>query len=278
MTGKKKELSIAIGVLVVAIVIYIWYGFWEQDTSGYCNAIVEYEENIEDIEDIEDEKEKEQADIIECQPPDVTNEEIESVDIPIDFASLQEINQDIYAWIIISGTLVDYPILQSDGEDQEFYLHHTFERLPSIEGSVFTQNYNRKNFMDRNTVIYGHDMLDGSIFGSLRNYKDEDFRRENDTIIIYTPYNILEYRIFSIVVFDNRHLMYAFCFDNEDKFYEFLDEVQDAREVIYWSEDIEVTIRDRIITLSTCTIDVDERLLIMAVLVGYQGKFSLGLH
>lgn len=258
---------------MVVIVAFAW--IWisnQEEVPAYNGAIAE---EIDEIDQVD-----EPASLVIGHPPEEMEdeEEIEPVDIPIDFAHYQGINEDIYAWIIIPGTLVDYPILQSDGDDQEFYLHHTFERLPSIEGSVFTQNYNGKDFTDINTVIYGHDMLDGSIFGSLRNYRDENYRREHDTIIIYTPHSILEYRIFSIVIFDNRHLMYAFCFDSEDGFYDFIGELQNAREIIYWSEDIGATFRDRIITLSTCTVAVHERLLVVAVLVDYQGEFSLGLH
>jgi len=118
-------------------------------------------------------------------------------------------------------------------------------------------------------------MLDGSIFGSLRNFRNEDHRREHDTIIIYTPYNILEYRIFSIVIFDDRHLMYAFDFEDEEGFDEFLEELLSSREVIYWSDYFDVTFDDRLITLATCTVAVDERLLIVAVLVDYEGELFL---
>lgn len=81
-------------------------------------------------------------------------------EIPIDFSALQEKNPDIYAWIKIDGTTVDYPICQNF-EDDNYYLTHTWERAEAADGAIFTQACNSKNFTDFNTVVYGHQMGEG---------------------------------------------------------------------------------------------------------------------
>ena len=78
------------------------------------------------------------------------------VDIPIDFAALKEKNPDVYAWINIPGTAIDYPILQREN-DNTYYLDHTIDHEEKTEGAIFTENYNNTDFEDPNTVIYGHD-------------------------------------------------------------------------------------------------------------------------
>ena len=79
------------------------------------------------------------------------------VDIPIDFAALKEKNPDVYAWISIPGTAIDYPVLQREN-DNTYYLDHTIDHEEKTEGAIFTENYNNTDFEDPNTVIYGHDM------------------------------------------------------------------------------------------------------------------------
>jgi len=194
--------------------------------------------------------------------------EPEPPEIPIDFEALWEINPDVHGWITIPGTPVDYPILQSPpDEDQEFYLNHTLERIPLLIGSIFTQDFNSTDFTDRNTIIYGHDMRDESKFGSLRNYFNEEFRQEHELIIIYTPDEILTYQIFGLVVYRDYHLMRRYEFDTDEGLLYFLEAMANSPRVIYWSEELEVTGEDTIITLSTCTTYWRDRFLVLAVLV-----------
>ena len=70
----------------------------------------------------------------------------QAVDIPIDFAALQQENPDIYAWIRIPGTSVDYPILQSDGADQSYYLNHTVDHEEGFPGSIYTEMVTQRTF------------------------------------------------------------------------------------------------------------------------------------
>ena len=96
----------------------------------------------------------------EVQEPEVTLEE-EKAELPIDFEGLKEENPEIYAWIRVPDTKIDYPILQHEGEDQSYYLTRDIHGKSTQAGSIYTEYYNNKHFQDPNTIIYGHNMKNG---------------------------------------------------------------------------------------------------------------------
>ena len=209
----------------------------------------------------EDNKVSEEADIEE----EDTEEEI--VEIPIDFAGLQQKNKDIYAWIRIPGAKVDYPIVQHE-EDDAYYLNHTVEGRKGLPGSIYTETLNRKNFSDRNTVIYGHNMKNGTMFGSLKKFRDASFFEKNRHIIIYMENRILKYEIFAACTWDNKHILASRNFDtpqNRTTYIEQIFAVRDMNSQI--KKDIEVTADDRIITLSTCMNNKAKRFIVSGVLI-----------
>lgn len=195
----------------------------------------------------------------------------EPVVIPIDFAALQERNPEVYAWITIPGTAIDYPILQS-GTDNTYYLTHTIDGTQSPEGSIFTENYNSTDFEDPNTVIYGHDMRNGSMFQNLLNYQDRSFFDANREVIIYTPDAIRHYRIFAAYLYDDRHLMQSFDFDDPTVFEQYVNMIFSIRDMNSCIDtETEVGADDKIITLSTCYgLQDDVRYLVQAVLVSIE--------
>ncbi len=194
-----------------------------------------------------------------------------SVEIPIDFSVLQERNPEVYAWITIPGTEVDYPILQSE-TDNSYYLSHTIDRQESAEGAIYTENYNSRDFEDPNTLIYGHDMQNRTMFGSLLDYQDRSFFEENNEILIYTPDAVRTYRIFASYVYDNRHIMQSFDFSDQTIFQKYIDAVMSIRDMgACIDTTAEVGADDKIITLSTCYGSQDDRrFLVQAVLVSIE--------
>lgn len=185
--------------------------------------------------------------------------------IPIDFESLCEVNSDIYAWISIPEIGVDYPILRSAQED--FYLTHDFEKKTSAYGALYTQSYNADTFGDFNTVIYGHNMINGSMFGSLKKYRNKEFFDQNEHIFIYTPNRILKYRIFAAYTFDDRHLLLSYDFANTEQRKEYINSIMQGEFGGNIRNEAELTENSQIITLSTCAAKDDERFLVQAVLV-----------
>lgn len=198
------------------------------------------------------------------------SEQTAGPEIPIDFEALKAENSDIYAWIKIDGTTVDYPICQNN-EDDEYYLTHTWEGKEAPEGAIFTQACNSVNFTDFNTVVYGHQMGEGvdTMFHTLDRYLDEGYIEKYPNVVVYTPEHILTYRIFAAVVYDDRHLMNSFNYVMNDDRQAFLDSLANSRDLRNRYSDIEsVTTEDHILSLSTCvTGESDHRLLVEAVLV-----------
>ena len=180
-------------------------------------------------------------------------------DIPVDFEKLWEINPEIYAWIEIPGTSVAYPIVQS-ASDNSYYLNHTIEGMAGYPGSIYTEGINSKDFQDFNTMIYGHDMEDGSMFGGLYQFADPDYLKNHETLIIYTPEHKLTYRIFMSLTYDDRHIMGSFDFSENQEREAYLDSIGNTDE--------EVTADSKIVTLSTCiATQPSNRFLVEAVLI-----------
>lgn len=213
-------------------------------------------------------KEYEELKEIVAAEPEAEEEPEEKPEIPVDFEALKEENEDVYAWIRIPGTNVDYPILQ-DEEDNGYYLNHTIDGIEAIEGSIYTENYNSKDFDDPNTVIYGHNMKNGSMFRTLHNYEDRTFFDENREIFIYQPDRILEYRIFAAYVYDNRHLLLNYDLEDPVVFQQYIDDIFNTRAMnAYIDDSVEVDTDDRILTLSTCNAGIEtQRYLVQAVLI-----------
>ena len=207
---------------------------------------------------------------LEDVPDPVLQDEKEPVEIPIDFEKLWETNEHIYAWIRIPGTVIDYPVLQHPTDDA-YYLDHTVERTEGLPGSIYTESGNAQDFTDVNTVIYGHNMKNGSMFGDLNLYKDPDYLHEHKEVILYTPEHIYTYEVFAAVTYDNRHILQGFDFTKDSGLTEFLDSLKESRNMSnYMDEDVSITSKDRIITLSTCNGNSSQRFLVEAVLVEEQ--------
>ncbi len=202
-----------------------------------------------------------------------TSSEYKVVETPVDFDKLKNENSDIYAWIRIPYAnetdkyIADYPILRNV-ENDRFYLTHSVESKKSVYGAIYTHNYNSMQFTDFNTVIYGHNMRNGTMFGSLKKFRDNAFFEQNRYIYIYMPGRILKYEIFAAYVYDDRHILLSFDFSLPEVRTEYLDSVFSTRKMSSnLKRDISVTESDKIITLSTCTNNDAERYLVQGVLI-----------
>ena len=153
----------------------------------------------------------------------------------IDFAELRKINEDIVAWIQIPGIGVDYPVVQ--GEDNEYYLHHTFQKEANKAGSIFLDYRNRADFTEQRVIIYGHNMKDGSMFSNLKKYQDNAFRKEFGIAYLYLPEKTLQLEIVACERVSMRDKGYALEYNM----------------TCDWPEEI---------ILSTCTSSSDTRLIL----------------
>lgn len=251
----KKKIFVIIGIVIMVAGVVLG-AIWLSDYLAERNAGDSYEDL------------KVEFDI----DPVVELPEVESgpVEVPIDFKSLTAQYPDIYAWICIPGTRVNYPILQREG-DNSYYLNHTFEGKKRTEGAIYTEDYNGKDFSDPNTVIYGHNMKNGSMFKGLHKYKDKQYFADHSELYIYQEGRILRYKIFAAYTYDSRHLMQSFDFEDENVYRAYLNSIltkKDMRSNIDTS--IAITSEDKIITLSTCNNNDAQRYLVQAVLLSIQ--------
>ena len=186
----------------------------------------------------------------------------------INFTNVWEINEDVYAWIKVPNTPIDYPVLQYAGDDS-FYLEHSVFKQYSFGGSIYTEKLNSKDFSDPNTVLYGHNLLNGTMFAGLHNFRDPNFFAQNPYIYIYMPDRTLTYLIFSAYEYDDRHILYSFDFDDDEVFEEYLEYAKNPENsMTYNTREVDVTTDDTIITLSTCMDDIaTSRYLVQGVLI-----------
>lgn len=191
----------------------------------------------------------------------------ETAVIPVKFDELQSVNPDVYAWITIPGTEIDYPILQH-ASDNSYYLMHNIDGSYGYPGCIYTENLNSKDFKDNNTVIYGHNMKNGSMFAQLHKFEDPDFFQENREVLIYLPEEVLHYTIFAAHIYDDRHLLYSFDFSDAEVYEKYLQSIFDTRDMsANIDKETTVTKDDQIITLVTCIgSQPNNRLLVQAVL------------
>ena len=186
---------------------------------------------------------------------------------PIDFESLKEKNDEIYAWIEVPNTKVNYPIVQSKVDDN-FYLRRSIDKKYLFAGTIFSQSCNNLDFYDPVTLLYGHNMPDGSMFGSLHSFQDTQFFKENDIFYIYTEKYILTYKIISAFKFDNRHIMNSFDFNDLEQRSSFHQMILNPDSLVKnVRENVKLNDYSKVVVLSTCFGDRRSRYLVCGVMI-----------
>lgn len=167
----------------------------------------------------------------------------------IDLESLREVSGDVAGWIAIPGTEVSYPLMQ--GEDNQYYLSHTWQGDTSKSGSVFLEAANSRDLTDLHTIVYGHRMRNNTMFGSIKYYKDLDYWQAHPNVyVVPGDGRILRYEIFSAHQADVKGLVYRLDIEEAGLEEEFLRTCMEGSAI-----DTGITPEpgERILTLSTCT-------------------------
>lgn len=196
-------------------------------------------------------------------PEDVDKKEPEEEMISVDFETLTKANPDVVGWLYIPNSDISYPLLH--GEDNDKYLHETYDGTSSIFGSIFMDFRNVADFSDWHTIIYGHNMKNGSMFGTLKKYQDENFFRTHRNIYILTKDATYRYRVFSHHVADATGRVYTISFADKEEYASFLDLITQSS---YIKTKLSVKKKDKTITLSTCTGDEENRFVVHAKYMG----------
>jgi len=212
----------------------------------------------EPISEPEDSKEKynEEASLSSNDPllPD---------NISVDFESLKKVNSDVIGWIYLPETVISYPLLK--GEDNEHYLYYAYQGTYNSSGSIFMDYRNSSDFSDSKTLIYGHNMLNGSQFTILKKYSSQDFYETHPRFYIITETGYLAYDIFSAHKVHTLSDIYQSDTSTEEGFAAFLSFAVKSSDI---DTGVEVGPDDKIVTLSTCTsYKVNERFVVHGKLV-----------
>lgn len=190
---------------------------------------------------------------------------------PIDFDTLLKGNDEIYAWIKIDDTKVNYPIAQHSSEDESFYLTHSAMDKSYIKsGAIYTETCNKKDFSDPVTLVYGHNNYGDSMFTTLHKFEDKDFFDRHEFVYIYTPARKLTYKIISAFQYDDRHIMNTNNFSDAtvlSEFQQMLLNPESKNKNVRNNMD-EMNESSKIMVLSTCiTGDKSSRYLVCCLLV-----------
>lgn len=166
----------------------------------------------------------------------------------VNLDELRQENPDVLGWISIPETVLSYPLLQ--GEDNDFYLNHSWQKNSSIVGAVFMDYRSNADLTDFNTIIYGHRMRNGSMFASLKDYQDEGHWRAHPSIYLVCAGGVYRYDIFAAYEADVLGSVYDFNDRDVEGREAFIDSCMGLSVI---ETDIVPTADDHILTLSTCT-------------------------
>jgi sortase B len=191
-------------------------------------------------------------------PPD-SNE----VKISNTFLSLLQANKDTVGWIKIDNTYVNYPVVKY--LDNDFYLDKNFYKEYSFTGCIFMDYRNNILPLDKNIILYGHNMKDVSMFHDILKYKDEDFFNNNDKITFNTLYKESVWQVFSAYVTEVNFNYLITDFPSDKDFANYITVIRSKSK---FKKDISVTTDDHILTLSTCSYEFkDARTVVNAKLL-----------
>lgn len=185
----------------------------------------------------------------------------------VDFTALKEKGPDVAAWLALPDTAINYPVAQ--GEDNDYYLKRLYDGTKNKAGCLFIDYENAPGFADRNTVIYGHNMRDGSMLASLLSYAEQDYYDAHPSMLLITPEGGYVAELFSAFVATPGEAggdtsPWALTFKDSGAYTTWLSAMQGRS--LFQSE-VSVTSSDKVLTLSTCTASGKERFIVMGKLV-----------
>ena len=239
MKKKNKILITLIQIVLIAVIIFSGIKIieWIKSNKKNKDIMSEIKENV------------------------VINNEMDSnnEEYKIDFAKLKQKNSDAIAWIKVNGTDIDFPVVK--GTDNSYYLTHNFDKEKNKAGWIFADYRNKFDGTDKNIIIYGHNMKNGSMFASLKDViKEEWYNNENNKYIaLITENENCKYQVFSVYQTETEEY---YLQTNISNFEEFVEKIK-GRSKKNFNVDIKET--DSILTLSTCADNTKYRVVLHAV-------------
>lgn len=253
----------------MAVVVWLLAGFYGEEKKSELKA-ANLRESVRKPEVMEDSGEVMESDL-----------GADSLTLPDNpYAELFEQNQDMAAWLVVGGTVMDYPVMQT--EDEEYYLYRDFYGNDDEAGCLIldTDSLLYDESVSTNLIIHGHNMKAGTMFGGLDEYREEEYYQEHRYMELYTRTEKRDYEVIAVfysqvyyptdLVFKYYHFFRA---DNEKEFGYFYDNI---KELSLYDTGVTAELGDHFLTLSTCAYHVEEgRFVVVAKETGREERYEL---
>lgn len=237
-----RLVSLAVAVMLCVAGAYSIYALWDNG-QVYARA-----ENV-------------MSDMLEFKP-EISEDNGETV---VSFADLAAINSDVCAWVTLDNTKINYPVLQ--GDTNLTYINTDIYGEFSVSGSIYLDSRNSSDFSDTYSLLYGHHMEGGIMFGDLDKFKDEDFFAENGTGMLITPDGVYSLRVFAVnVVASSDSVLFDATLQKKDT--EILLKYAEKKALLFEKEAAEKAVK--ILAFSTCSSEfTDARTVVLAAVTPY---------
>lgn len=272
---KKKRIKKIIPIIIILIcLIFASFSYykiirWNIDNKKISNTLKDIEKHqiIEEITDNEN--------TINFNPPkdNIKNDDpywdyMKMNLIDVDLTNLKEKNEDVVGWIKVNGTNINYPFVQ--GTNNTYYLTKDINKKSNSAGWVFMDYRNNVNSYDKNTILYAHSRVNGTMFGSLKNIMNNNWynNKENHVIKISTNNNNSLWQVFSVYITPVVNDYLEINFNNDENYLNFLRKIQQRSAYTF---DVSLNNLDKILTLSTC-FNKNERVVMHAKLIKMEVK------
>lgn len=259
MKQKKKIILILLLILLLITSTFssIKIIIWCKDNKKTNNMIKTIKESTRKIEKEEDDKTEKF-----CNRECISNKFLE-----VDFKNLKKKNEETVGWIQVENTNIDYPIVQHSNND--YYLNHSFDKSYNDSGWVFADYRNNFSLLDRNTIIYAHGRVDGTMFGTLKNLLNQDYFNENKKVVVKLSTESANYLLEAFSIYHIRTTDdYSYINFSQSDYEKFLKKIINRSSYHFG---ITVGKEDKILTLSTCY-NVHEKVVLHARVVKRQER------
>ena len=245
---KANKTKVIINIIQLIFILVLIYSFihiflWYKSNKNNKQVIQELSQTIEIVE--EDGKDDKKY--------------------KINFEELKNKNSDTVAWLKVENTNIEFPVVKAN--DNSYYLTHNFNKENNSAGWIFADYKNKFNGTDKNIVIYGHNMRNDSMFGTLKDViKEEWYNNENNkyiTLVTENDYSI--YEVFSVYQIEKEDYYIKTDFNSSKEFEEFLQKVKERS---FKDFNIDISKENSILTLSTCANNNKYRVVLHAVKKG----------
>ena len=264
--GKKTGRAAKAAFLALSLILAAGSGWM------FAGEIVEYRQGARAYDSLAEHVEQTEPEGTEA-PKDAPSdgeapgEESSPVLPAVDFEGLRETGPDIIAWLNLPGTPLNYPVTQT--EDNDYYLDHLHDKSPGKVGCLFADYENSADFSDRSTIIYGHNMRDGSMFAELNYYREQAYFDSHPQMYLVTPEGGFVCDIFAAFTADPEESggdasPWRLGFQDDGAYTTWLGEMA-GRSVV--ESDVTVTSSDQVLVLSTCAPGGAKRFIVMGKLV-----------